>query len=128
MVAKALNCANAPEGEFCDSCGQCRKIDVGTHPDVIRIGLEDEASEIKIAQIREAIRMLDFRPLEGSSKVFIIDPANLLNASSANALLKGLEEPPDNSYFILITNSLHALLPTVRSRCQSYAFTPLSAG
>jgi DNA polymerase-3 subunit delta' len=126
MVAKALNCANASAGEFCDSCGQCHKIDAGTHPDVIRIGLEDEASEIKIAQIREAIRMLDFRPLEGSSKVFIIDPANLLNASSANALLKGLEEPPDNSYFILITNSLHALLPTVRSRCQSYAFTPLS--
>jgi DNA polymerase-3 subunit delta' len=126
MVAKALNCANAPKGEFCDSCGQCHKIDAGTHPDVIRIGLEDEASEIKIAQIREAIRMLDFRPLEGSSKVFIIDPANLLNASSANALLKGLEEPPDNTYFILITNSLHALLPTVRSRCQSYAFTPLS--
>lgn len=126
MVAKALNCANAPQDEFCDSCGQCRKTDAGTHPDVIRIGLEDEASEIKIAQIREAIRMLDFRPLEGTSKVFIIDPANLLNASSANALLKGLEEPPDNSYFILITNSLHALLPTVRSRCQSYAFTPLS--
>jgi DNA polymerase-3 subunit delta' len=126
MVAKALNCAQAPAGEFCDSCKQCHKIDAGTHPDVIRIGLEDEASEIKIAQIREAIRMLEFRPLEGSSKVFIIDPANLLNPSSANALLKGLEEPPDNSYFILITNSLHAQLPTIRSRCQSYAFTPLS--
>jgi DNA polymerase III delta' subunit len=126
MVAKALNCANAPAGEFCDSCGQCHKIDAGTHPDVIRIGLEDEASEIKIAQIRDTIRMLEFRPLEGNSKVFIIDPANLLNASSSNALLKGLEEPPDNSYFILITNSLHALLPTIRSRCQSYAFTPLT--
>ena len=126
MVAKTLNCASAPAGEFCDSCTSCHRIDAGTHPDVIRIGLEEDASEIRIAQIREAIRMLDFRPLEGSSKVFIIDPANLLNASSANALLKGLEEPPDNSYFILITNSLHALLPTVRSRCQSYAFTPLS--
>ena len=126
MVAKALNCANATKGEFCDSCAQCHKIDSGTHPDVTFIRLEDEASEIKIAQIREAIRMLDFRPLEGSSKVFIIDPANRMNPSSANALLKGLEEPPDNSYFILITNSLHALLPTIRSRCQSYAFTPLS--
>jgi len=126
MLAKALNCTNAPSGEFCGTCAQCRKTDAGTHPDVINIGLEDDASEIKIAQIREAIRMLDFRPLEGSSKVFIIDPANLLNASSANALLKGLEEPPDNSYFILITNNLHALLPTVRSRCQSYSFTPLS--
>src|SRR5580765_5153037 len=106
MVAKALNCANASDGDFCDSCSSCHRIDAGTHPDVIRIGLEEDASEIKIAQIREAIRMLEFRPLEGNSKVFIIDPANLLNASSANALLKGLEEPPDNSYFILITNSL----------------------
>src|SRR5262245_6736284 len=64
MVAKALNCANASGGEFCDSCSQCHKIDAGTHPDVIHIGLEEEASEIKIAQIREATRMLDFRPLE----------------------------------------------------------------
>jgi DNA polymerase III subunit delta' len=126
MVAKALNCTSAAPGDFCDSCGQCHKIDSDTHPDVINIGLEEDASEIKIAQIREAVRMLEFRPLEGRSKVFIIDPANLLNASSANALLKGLEEPPDNSYFILVTNNLHALLPTVRSRCQSYAFTPLS--
>ncbi|HET9131193.1 MAG TPA: DNA polymerase III subunit delta' [Terriglobia bacterium] len=126
MVAKALNCANAADGEFCGACSQCHKIDAGTHPDVIHIGLEEEASEIKIAQVREATRMLDFRPLEGRSKVFIIDPANLLNISSANALLKALEEPPDNSYFILITNNLHALLPTIRSRCQSYAFTPLS--
>jgi len=126
MVAKALNCTNAASGDFCGACTQCHKIDAGTHPDVIRIGLEEDASEIKIAQIREATRMLDFRPLEGSNKVFIIDPANLMNASSANALLKGLEEPPDNSYFVIITNSLHALLPTVRSRCQAYAFTPLA--
>jgi len=126
MVAKALNCENSPDGEFCDACPQCHKIDAGTHPDLIRIGVEEEASEIKIAQIRESIRMLDFRPLEGKNKVFIIDPANLMNASSANALLKGLEEPPDNSYFILITNSPHSLLPTIRSRCQSYAFTPLA--
>jgi len=126
MVAKALNCENSPAGEFCDACPQCHKTDAGTHPDLIRIGVEEDASEIKIAQIREAMRMLDFRPLEGKNKIFIVDPANLMNPSSSNALLKGLEEPPDNSYFILITNSLHSLIPTIRSRCQSYAFTPLS--
>ena len=126
MVAKALNCVNSPVGDFCGECSQCRKIDAGLHPDVIHIGLEEDASEIKIAQIREATRMLTFRPLEGRNKVFIIDPANQLNPSSSNALLKGLEEPPDNSYFILLTNRLQALLPTVRSRCQSYIFTPLS--
>ena len=126
MVAKALNCLNSEPGDFCDACSQCHKINAGTHPDIIRIELEDEASEIKISQIREAIRMLEFHPLEGRSKAFIIDPAGLLNASSANALLKGLEEPPDNNYFILVTNNLHAMLPTIRSRCQLYAFTPLA--
>lgn len=126
MVAKALNCTTATDGDFCGACAQCHKIDGGIHPDLIQIGLEDDASAIKIAQIREATRTLEFRPLEGRNKVFIIDPANLLNDSSANALLKGLEEPPDNSYFILVTNNLHGMLPTIRSRCQSYAFTPLS--
>jgi len=125
MVAKALNCTNSQAGDFCDECGNCRKIEAGIHPDVIHIGLEEDASEIKIAQIREATRLLSFRPSEGRNKVFIIDPANLLNPSSSNALLKGLEEPPENSYIILITNRLQALLPTIRSRCQSYIFTPL---
>jgi len=128
MVARALNCTatDIAAGDYCGACAQCHKIDAGTHPDVIQIGLEEDASEIKIAQIREATRMLDFRPLEGRNKVFIIDPANQLNPSASNALLKGLEEPPDNSYFVLLTNNLHGTLPTIRSRCQSYAFTPLT--
>src|SRR6187399_3031648 len=126
MVAKALNCTNAAAGEFCDSCAQCQKTDALTHPDVTYITLEEDASDIKIAQIRELIRMLDFRPLEGRNKIVIVDPASLLNPSASNALLKALEEPPDNSYIILITDKLHALLPTIRSRCQPYAFTPLS--
>jgi len=70
--------------------------------------------------------MLDFRPLEGRNKIVIVDPAALMNAAAANALLKALEEPPENSYIILITDKLHALLSTIRSRCQPYAFTPLS--
>src|SRR2546429_8372402 len=70
--------------------------------------------------------MLDLQPLEGRNKVFIIDPADLLNAEAANALLKGLEEPPENSFFILITVNVHELLLTVRSRCQVYNFTPLT--
>jgi len=126
MVAKALNCVASEPDDFCGTCDPCRKIDAGTHPDVSVIGIEEEASEIKIDQVREAIRLLGFQPLEGRNKVYIIDPADLLNASSANAMLKALEEPPENSYLILITKRLHAILPTVRSRCQSYAFTPLS--
>jgi DNA polymerase-3 subunit delta' len=66
------------------------------------------------------------QPLEGKNKIFIIDPANLLNAEAANALLKGLEEPPDHTFFILIAINLHELLLTIRSRCQVYHFAPLT--
>jgi DNA polymerase-3 subunit delta' len=126
MIAKALNCLTAPPGEFCDECAACRKIESGTHPDVVTVSVEDEATQIKIAQIRQLLGILDLQPLEGRSKVFIIDPADLLNAEAANALLKGLEEPPENSLFVLITVNVHELLRTVRSRCQIYNFTPLT--
>jgi DNA polymerase-3 subunit delta' len=126
MVAKALNCRDAAPGEFCDACSACRKIDSGTHPDVMSISIEEDATQIKIAQVRRLLSMLEFQPLEGRNKVFIIDPADALNAEAANALLKGLEEPPENSFFILITVNVHELLLTVRSRTQVYHFTPLT--
>jgi DNA polymerase-3 subunit delta' len=126
MVAKALNCRNAEAGDFCDECSSCRKINAGTHPDVTTISVEEDASLIKIAQIRQLLSVLDLQPLEGRNKVFIIDPADLLNEEAANALLKGLEEPPENTFFILITVNVRALLITVRSRCQVYHFTPLT--
>lgn len=126
MVAKSLNCLNAVPGEFCDKCTSCRKIGAGTHPDVMTISVEHEATQIKIAQVRNLLSTLDLHPLEGRNKVFVIDPADLLNAEAANALLKGLEEPPENSFLILITVNVHELLLTVRSRCQVYNFTPLT--
>src|SRR5215471_9845886 len=126
MVAKAVNCLTAPAGEFCDECAACRKIESGTHPDVVTVSVEDEASQIKIAQIRQLLTVLDLQPLEGRNKVFIIDPAEMMNAEAANALLKGLEEPPENTFFLLITINVHELLRTVRSRCQIYNFTPLT--
>src|SRR5256712_10558616 len=126
MIAKALNCARAAAGSFCGECSSCRKIDSGTHPDVMTLSVEEEASQIKIAQVRQLLGMLDLQPFEGRNKVFIIDPADLLNAEAANALLKGLEEPPENSFFILVTVNVHELLLTVRSRCQVYNFLPLA--
>ena len=126
MLAKALNCRDAQAGDFCDVCTSCRKIDSGVHPDVQLITVEEDATQIKIAQIRQLLTMLELQPLEGRNKVFIIDPAELLNAEAANALLKGLEEPPENSFFILITVNVHEMLMTVRSRCQIYHFTPLT--
>ena len=126
MIAKALNCTKAQPGEFCDECSHCRKIKSGSHPDVMTISVEDEATQIKIAQIRRILEILELQPLEGRNKVFIIDPADSLNAEASNALLKGLEEPPANTFFILVTVNVHELLLTVRSRCQVYNFTPLT--
>jgi DNA polymerase-3 subunit delta' len=126
MIAKSLNCPNAGPGDFCDECSSCRKIGAGTHPDVVTVSIEDEATQIKIAQIRHILGFLELRPLEGRNKVFIIDPANQLNTEAANALLKGLEEPPENSFLILIAVNVQELLFTVRSRCQVYNFTPLT--
>lgn len=126
MFAKALNCAETGPDDFCDTCIQCRKINAGVHSDVLLIGLEDEASEIKIPQIRGLLQMLGLRPLEGKHKVFLIDPADAMNNAAANALLKALEEPPGDSTFILLSANPQALLVTVRSRCQSYPFGPLT--
>lgn len=126
MLAKALNCRNAQPGDFCDVCTSCRRIDSGVHPDVRLIAVEEDATQIKIAQVRQLLTILALQPLEGKNKVFIIDPAELVNAEAANALLKGLEEPPENTFFILITVNVHEMLITVRSRCQVYHFSPLT--
>jgi DNA polymerase-3 subunit delta' len=125
MITKALNCQVNGPADFCDECPQCRKISSGVHPDVLTITVEEEATQIKIEQIRHLLSMLELQPLEGRNKVFIIEPANLLNPQSSNALLKGLEEPPQNSFFILIAVNLHELLLTIRSRSQIYNFAPL---
>jgi DNA polymerase III subunit delta' len=127
MIAKALNCTQATTpDDFCDRCPSCRKIEASTHPDVMTISVEEDASQIKIAQVRHVLSILEFQPLEGRNKIFIIDPADMMNTEAANALLKGLEEPPESSYFILITVNVHELLLTVRSRSQVYNFTPLA--
>ncbi|HEX4996584.1 MAG TPA: DNA polymerase III subunit, partial [Terriglobia bacterium] len=126
MVAKALNCSSLGPADFCDQCAQCHKIANGTHPDVQVITVEEDASENKIAQIRESLRALDFKPLEGKNRVFIVDPANAMKDAPANALLKGLEEPPEDSFWILLTVNAQELLITIRSRCQVYHFAPLN--
>jgi len=126
MLAKSLNCLNSGPGDFCDECAACRKIGSGVHADVTAVSVEEDASVIKIGQIRQLLSMLDLQPLEGRNKVYIIDPADLLNPEAANALLKGLEEPPENTFFFLITVNARELLLTVRSRCQVYNFTPLT--
>lgn len=119
-IAKVFACALDCQQGGCGKCGGCTKIQSGVHPDVFYI--QAEGKFITIGQVREIERQVVLKPIEGKYKVFIIDAANNMNQEAANAMLKTLEEPPDNVIFILTTTSKDELLPTVVSRCQRVWF------
>lgn len=109
----------------CGECPSCRKMRSGSHPDLHL--LEADGAFIKIDQVRELQRELSLKPFEAPRKACIIRQAHRMNPSAANALLKTLEEPPGAAIIFLITDTASALLPTIRSRCQEVAFSPLPA-
>lgn len=121
--AKALNClSNEERGEdSCDKCISCRKIDDGNHADVMVI--RPEGARLKIGQMRSLQRKGSYRAMEGSYKVYIIAEAEKMTAEAANSMLKTLEEPLGVMVLILLTTVYNALLPTIRSRCQSLKFS-----
>lgn len=84
------------------------------------------ANDIKINSIREIQKFLTLKPQKDQKRVVIISDADLMNETAQNALLKNLEEPPENTYFILTTAKLNYLRETIRSRCQEFQFSPLS--
>lgn len=122
ILAKALNC-EAGNADSCDVCRSCLKIDHGAHPDIVFI--EPEGAFIKIEKIRELQAQIKFRPFEGKKRVFVIADADRMNDTSANALLKTLEEPTSSNILILITARAHKLPQTVISRCQKLRFNPV---
>ena len=122
ILAKALNC-EAGNADSCDVCRSCLKIDHGAHPDIVFI--EPEGAFIKIEKIRELQAQIKFRPFEGKKRVFVIVDADRMNDTSANALLKTLEEPTSSNILILITARAHKLPQTVISRCQKLRFNPV---
>jgi DNA polymerase-3 subunit delta' len=108
----------------CGRCKSCKKIESGNHPDIILI--EPSGAFIKIDQIRELCHALSLKPYEARLRVAIICDAHTMNPSAGNALLKVLEEPPDQTMLILIAPHSSDLLPTVASRCQLVRFNPIS--
>lgn len=123
--ARALLCEAPVRGAACEKCSHCAKTARGTHPD-FAVTEPNDKSNIVIGDIRQILAKISLRPFEARCQVLVIDDADGMNEESQNALLKSLEEPPDNVYFILVSSDLSRLLATVVSRCQRIAFDFLS--
>ena len=107
-------------GDSCGCCRSCRQLEEGNHPDLIV--LDGLSSAIKIDEIRRVQKQLHFRPAEAGHRVCLIDSAENMTHAAQTALLKNLEEPKLHTLFILVSANPEALLPTIRSRCQSLRF------
>lgn len=102
----------------CGTCRACRFAQSDSHPDLLRVGPEEGKTEITVDEARNLNRFLLLTPHLASRRVALIEAADRLNRSAANAILKTLEEPPAGGYLVLVTDNPARLLPTIRSRCQ----------
>lgn len=107
--------------EACGHCRQCHLFAAHSHPDFINIEPEEESRVIKIEQVRSLIDTLNQTPLVAKSQVVLMDPLEGMTLKAANALLKTLEEPLGNVFFILIAHRLTHIPVTLLSRCQLYS-------
>lgn len=124
IFAKALNCLDLEEGEPCNVCENCLRIDSGLSLDVME---QDAATNNKVDDIRDLIDEVQYPPQEGRYKVYILDEAHMLTMGAVNAFLKTLEEPPENVVFILATTDPQKLPITILSRCQRFEFRRIKA-
>ena len=125
VCARALVCERGHD-DACGQCAACTRAARGLHPDVVLV--EPDGATIKIDRVREVAREIGARPFEARSRGFVIDDAHLLTEQAANALLKCLEEPCQTSHVLLVTSAPQALLPTIRSRCQTLRVGTLPPG
>ena len=154
VLAAALNCLSPDEEGACGRCVSCRQLAAGNHPQIYFVGSSKNEEEIKIEteggavviknlippsasgrkatvklnidQIREASRLSTLKALGGGRKIFIFDDIADASIPALNSLLKVLEEPSPETYFLLITNREASLLQTVISRCRRMEFLPLA--
>lgn len=119
IFAKALNCLDLNDGEPCNKCSMCTKINEGLAIDVTEL---DAASNNGVDKIRDIIDDVKYPPQEARYKVYIMDEVHMLSMGAVNAFLKTLEEPPSNVIFILATTDPQKLPITILSRCQRFDF------
>lgn len=123
LLSAALVCSGPAEQAPCLRCSGCRKAMGGIHPDVVRAGAE---GDINVAQIRALRADAYIRPNEAGRKVYLLERAHTMNPSAQNAMLKLLEDGPAYAVFFLLAENGSALLPTVRSRCETLELAPVS--
>jgi DNA polymerase-3 subunit gamma/tau len=124
ILAKALNCEKGPTDQPCLSCASCTEVAAGRSLDVIEI---DGASNRRIEDARSIRETVQYAPLSGRKKVYIIDEAHMLTREAFNALLKTLEEPPAHVVFVLATTEASKIPDTIASRCQRFDFHRVGA-
>jgi DNA polymerase-3 subunit gamma/tau len=123
ILAKALNCQSGPTPTPCNQCEFCRAINEDRLTDVLEI---DGASNTGVDDVRQLREGLRYKALQARYKIIIIDEVHMLSKNAFNALLKTLEEPPENTVFILATTEFHKVPATIVSRCQSFEFKKIS--
>ncbi len=127
-LVRGLLCRSPLDGDACGQCRACKLLEAGTHPDRIDVGLEinektrKPRKEIIVNQVRDLSARLAMASQLGGWQVASIDPADGMNASAANALLKTLEEPTGASLLVLVADAPWRLTATIRSRCQRIDF------
>ncbi|HHF7343904.1 TPA: DNA polymerase III subunit delta' C-terminal domain-containing protein [Legionella feeleii] len=119
-MAAAILCPNAKKP--CGECKSCHLVTLDEHPDLCYLQPDKAGGAIKIEQIRDIQALLYTSPQLGNHRVVLIHPAEKMNVAAANALLKLLEEPPDEVIFILLAEQVSTILPTILSRCQLWRF------
>ncbi len=119
ILARAINCEKPDDGEPCNKCTTCKAALDEALTDLIEM---DAASHTGVDNVRDLIEKAQFAPTQAKRKVYIIDEVHMLSKPAFNALLKTLEEPPENTHFILATTEPHKILDTIISRCQRFDF------
>ncbi|WP_298609345.1 DNA polymerase III subunit delta' [uncultured Thiothrix sp.] len=118
-LAQSLLCLDTSEqGYACGSCRSCKVFASHSHPDFMLLALAEDKQAITVEQVRGLERFLELSRSYSPNRVALILNAEAMNTNAANSLLKSLEEPADNSYILLFTDKIAALMPTIRSRCQ----------
>ena len=124
-LTASLLCEN-PQGDAhaCGDCRSCHLIQGESHPDLFNIEPEEPGKQIKVDEIRKLIDSIHLKSQYGRYKIAVISPADAMNRSAANSLLKTLEEPPEYSLLMLLSHRPNLLPITIRSRCQQVKFNP----